>query len=109
VTVSYTPGAIQDLPAGPTNGRYVQVVTRDTQLEAEDPADTIAPYAPRTVFPEGATVDLEGLITTPWSGQGNDLSFYVEGKRVRWEAGTEFGVAPGTTCGKPIGRCRSME
>jgi hypothetical protein len=30
------------------------------------------------------------LVTTPWSGQGNDLSFAVEGKRVRWEAGTEF-------------------
>ena len=47
--------------------------------------------AARTEFPDNALVDLEGLVTTPWSGQGNDLSFAVEGKRVRWEAGTEFG------------------
>jgi hypothetical protein len=92
VTVSYTPGAIRDLPAEPTHGMYVQVVTRDTQPGSEGiRADTVAPFAPRTVFPEGATVDLEGLITAPWSGSVNDLSFAVEGKRVRWEAGTEFG------------------
>ena len=92
VTVSYTPGAVRDLPAEPTHGMYVQVVTRDTQPGSGGiRADTVAPFAPRTVFPEGATVDLEGLVTAPWSGQGNDLSFAVEGKRVRWEAGTEFG------------------
>ena len=92
VTVSYPPGAIKDLPAGPTNGMYVQVVTRDTQPGSGGiRADTVTPFAPRTVFLEGATVDLEGLVTAPWSGSVNDLSFAVEGKRVRWEAGTEFG------------------
>jgi hypothetical protein len=92
VTVSYTPGAIKDLPAGPTNGMYVQVVTRDTQPGSGGiRADTVAPFAPRTDFLEGATVDLEGLVTAPWSGSVNDLFFVVEGKRVRWEAGTEFG------------------
>ena len=97
VTVSYTPGAIRDLPAEPTRGMYVQVVTRDTQPGSGGiRADTIAPYAPRTVFREGATVDLEGLVTTPWSGQGNDLSFYVEGKRVRWNDTTAFAGGGGT-------------
>ena len=92
VTVSYTPGAIRDLPAEPAHGMYVQVVTRDTQPGSGGiRANTVAPFVPRSVFPEGATVDLEGLVTTPWSGFGNDLSFAVEGKRVRWEAGTEFG------------------
>jgi hypothetical protein len=90
-TVSYTPGAIRDLPAGPTDGMYVQVVTRDTQPGGGGiRADTVTPFVPRTVFPEGATVDLEGLVTTPWSGSVNDLSFAVEGKRVRWDAGTVF-------------------
>ena len=52
VTVSYTPGAIRDLPAEPTHGMYVQVETRDTQPGSGGiPADTVAPFAPRTVFP----------------------------------------------------------
>ena len=64
VTVSYTPGAVRDLPAGPTNGMYVQVETRDTQPESGGiRADTVTPFVPRTVFPEGATVDLDGLVT----------------------------------------------
>ncbi len=92
VTVSYTPGAIRDLPAEPTHGMYVQVVTRDTQpVSGGIRADIVTPFAPRTVFPEGATVDIEGLVTAPWSGSENDLSFAVEGKRVRWKADTEFG------------------
>jgi hypothetical protein len=91
VTVSYTQGAIRDLPAGPTSGIYVQVKTRDTQPgSGEIRADAVTPFVPRTVFPEGATVDLEGLVTTPWSGSGNDLSFEVEGKRVVWTANTVF-------------------
>ena len=91
VTVSYTHGAIRKLPAGPTDGMYVQVVTRDTQPGSGGiRADTVTPFVPRMVFPEGATVDLEGLVTTPWSGSVNDFSFAVEGKRVRWDAGTEF-------------------
>jgi len=97
VTVSYTPGAIRDLPAEPTHGMYVQVVTRDTKPGSGGiRADSVAPLVPRTVFREGATVDLEGLVTTPWSGQGNDLSFYVEGKRVRWNDTTTFAGGGGT-------------
>jgi hypothetical protein len=70
---------------------YVEVVTTDGEpVGGVIPATRIAKLSARTEFPDGASVDLEGLITTPWSGQGNDLSFAVEGKRVRWEAGTEF-------------------
>jgi hypothetical protein len=92
VTVSYGPTAIAGLPGGPANGMYVEVVTTDPEpIGGVLTAVRIVKLAARTEFPVHAAVDLEGLVTTPWSGQGNDLSFAVEGKRVRWEAGTEFG------------------
>lgn len=85
VKVSFPPG-------GPANGAYVQVATTDRgPVGGSITATRVETLAARTEFPVNALVDLEGLVTTPWSGQGNDLSFAVEGKRVRWEAGTEFG------------------
>jgi len=84
VTVSFPAG-------GPANGSYVQVVTTDRAPVAGIIAATrVEPLAPRTDFPEGAEAVLTGLVTTPWGGAGNDLSFEVEGKRVVWSADTAF-------------------
>jgi hypothetical protein len=85
VMVSYPPG-------GPANGTYVQIVTTDrAPVGGIIAAARIESLAARTEFPDGASVDLAGLVTTPWTGSGNDLSFEVEGKRVVWEeAGTVF-------------------
>lgn len=89
VTVSFPPG-------GPANGTYVQVITIDREPVAGGiTAKGFEAIAARTEFPDGAAVDLEGLVTTPWTGSGNDLSFEVEGKRVVWTDTTEFvGGAP---------------
>jgi hypothetical protein len=92
VEVSYDPAAVTGLPGGLENGMYVQVFTSDREpVGGVITATGIVKHAARTEFPDNALVDIEGLVTTPWSGQGNELSFAVEGKRVRWEAGTEFG------------------
>jgi hypothetical protein len=92
VTVSYGAAVVSGLPEGPVNGMYVQVTTTDREpVGGVITATRIVKLAARTEFPDGTPVDLEGLVTTPWSGSVNDLSFAVEGKRVRWEAGTEFG------------------
>jgi hypothetical protein len=91
VEVSFGPEAISGLPGGPADGMYVQVVTADREpAGGVITATRITKLAARTEFPEGAAVDLEGLITTAWSGQPNDLSIAVEGKRVRWNSATEF-------------------
>jgi hypothetical protein len=97
VTVSYTPGAVQELPAGPANGMYVRVKTRDTQPGSGGiKADNVTPFVPRTVFPEGATVDLDGLVTRIDSPSGNTLSFELEGKAVRTDSSTVFPDGKGT-------------
>lgn len=89
VTVSFPPG-------GPANGTYVQVITSDREpVGGGITATRIETLSARTSFPDGVPVDLSGLVTTPWTGSGNDLSFEVEGKRVVWTATTEFvGGAP---------------
>jgi hypothetical protein len=88
--VSYPPG-------GPANGTYVQVVTTDQgAVGGGITASRIETLAARTDFPENVAVDLEGLVTTPWTGSGNDLSFAVEGKRVQWNGTTEFVGGGGT-------------
>ena len=90
VMVSYPPG-------GPANGTYVQVVTTDQEPVGGVIAATQAvKLAPRTEFPDRTPVNLEGLVTTPWTGSGNDLSFAVEGKRVQWNDTTEFVGGGGT-------------
>ena len=90
VTVSYPPG-------GPANGTYVQVVTTDQgAVGGGISAIRIETLTARTDFPENVAVDLEGLVTTPWTGSGNDLSFAVEGKRVQWNDTTEFVGGGGT-------------
>jgi hypothetical protein len=97
VTVSYTPGAIRDLPAGPTSGMYVQVKTRDTQPGSGGiRADAVTPFVPRTVFPEGATVDLDGLVTRIDIRSGDILSFKLEGKAVQADGATVFLGGAGT-------------
>ena len=97
VTVSYTPGAIRDLPAGPANGMYVRVVTRDTQPGSGGiRADTVTPFVPRTGFPEGATVDLDGLVTRSDLRPGDILSFELEGKAVRTDGATVILGGAGT-------------
>ena len=97
VTVSYTPGAIRDLPAGPTSGMYVQVKTRDTQPGSGGiRADAVTPFVPRTVFPEGATVDLDGLVTRVDIRSGDILSFELEGKAVQADRATVFLGGTGT-------------
>lgn len=92
VAVTYDAAAISGLSGGLDNGIFVQVTTADAAPVAGSiTAVRIERLASRTEFPEGTPVDLEGLVTAPWDGSVNDLSFDVEGKRVRWEAGTEFG------------------
>jgi len=90
VTVLYAP-PISGLPGGLDNGMYIQVTTIDTAPSGgRITATRVVKLTPRTEFPDGTPVDLEGLITTPWSDSVNDLAFVVEGKRVQWDAGTEF-------------------
>ena len=87
VAVSYGASAVSNLPGGPAIGMYVQVVTTDPVPDNGIIAATrVETLPPRTEFPDGAVVDLAGLVTTPWAGPGNALSFAVEGKRVVWEA-----------------------
>ena len=91
VTVSYTPGAVRELPGGPANGMYVQVATRDTEPgSAGIRSDIVTPSVPRTVFPEGATVDLDGLVTRIDPLSGDTLSFDLEGKAVRTDGSTVY-------------------
>ena len=99
VTVSYGPAAVSGLAGGLANGMHVQVVTTDKEpVGGVLTATRIVRIAARTEFPDGTPVDLEGLVTTPWSGSVNDLSFAVEGKRVRWDADTRFaGGTPNDT------------
>lgn len=91
-TVSYTSAAVRDLPSGgPANDMYVRIETRDTQPGSNGiKADYVAPFVPRTEFPEGATVDLDGLVTRIDSRSGNILSFDLEGKAVRTNDATVF-------------------
>jgi hypothetical protein len=97
VAVSYDPAAISGLPGGLEKGMYVQVFTSDKEaVGGVITATGIVKIAARTEFPDGATVDLAGLVTTPWAGSGNDLSFAVEGKRVQWNDTTEFDGGGGT-------------
>jgi uncharacterized protein DUF5666 len=88
VAVSFSPTATG---AGMADDMYVQVVTRDAQPVAGTISATrIEQLSPRTVFPEKALADLEGLVTAPPSGSGNVLSFAVEGKRVQTDNNTQF-------------------
>ena len=90
VMISYPPG-------GPANGTYVQVITTDREpVGGSITAIRIEILTARTEFPNGTAVDLAGLVTTPWTGSGNDLSFAVEGKRVQWNDTTEFEGGGGT-------------
>ena len=92
LTVSFAPA----VGAGLADGMYVQVVTTDTQpVSGVITATRIDKLPPRTVFPEKARVDLEGLVTAPPSGSGNVFSFDVEGKRVQTDNSTQLPV--GTT------------
>jgi cytoskeletal protein CcmA (bactofilin family) len=87
VAVSFSPA----VGAGLAEGMYVQVVTTDPQLISGGiTATRIGEFTPRTVFPEKAVADLEGLVTTPPSGSGNVLSFAVEGKPVQADGNTQF-------------------
>jgi hypothetical protein len=87
VTVSYAPA----VGAGLTDGMYVQVVTTDPQpVSGGITATRINKITPRTVFPEKALADLEGLVTASPSGSGNALSFAVEGKRVQTDGATQY-------------------
>ncbi len=91
VMVSYNAAVVSGLPEGPVKGMHVQVTTTDREpVGGVITATGIVKLAARTEFPDGTPVDLEGLVTTPWSDSVNDLSFAVEGKRVQWDAGTEF-------------------
>jgi hypothetical protein len=97
VTVSYTSGAVRDLPAGPADGMYVQVKTRAVEPGSGGiRADTVTPFVPRTVFPGGAAVDLDGLVTRIDIRSGDILSFQLEGKAVRTDGATVFLGGTGT-------------
>jgi len=70
---------------------YVKVVTTGAQpVSGPISATSIGTLSPRTVFPEKAMVDLEGLVTASPSGSGNVLSFAVEGKRVQTDVATQY-------------------
>ncbi len=91
VTVSYTTGAIQGLPAGPVSGMYARVTTMDAQpVNGKIMASQVMISVARTDFPENATVDLDGLVTKPGSSSGNLLSFDLEGKVVQADGSTVF-------------------
>ncbi|MFZ2224784.1 MAG: DUF5666 domain-containing protein [Candidatus Deferrimicrobium sp.] len=88
---------VSNATGGPANRAYVQVITTDREpVGGSITATRIEILAARTDFPENVAVDLEGLVTTPWTGSGNDLSFAVEGKRVQWNDTTEFAGGGGT-------------
>jgi Domain of unknown function (DUF5666) len=87
VTVSFSPA----VGAGLADGMYVQVVTTGAQpVSGPISATSIVELTPRTVFPDKAMVDLEGLVTVSPSGSGNALSFAVEGKRVQTDVATQY-------------------
>jgi hypothetical protein len=87
VAVSFSPA----VGAGLADGMYVQVVTTDPQpVSGTISATRIEQLSPRTVFPEKAMADLEGLVTASPSGSGNVLSFAVEGKRIQTDGNTQF-------------------
>ncbi len=87
VAVSYAPA----VGAGLADGMYVQVVTTDPQpVSGAITAVQINKLTPRTVFPENAMADLEGLVTAPPSGSGNVFSFALEGKRVQTDGATQY-------------------
>ena len=91
VAVSYDAGAMTGLSGGLDNGMFVQVTTTNMAPVAESiSASLIERLTPRTEFPDGAAVDLEGLVTAPPSGSGKVLSFAVEGKRIRTNDATDF-------------------
>jgi hypothetical protein len=91
VGISYDTAAISGLPGGPADGMYVHVVTGDREPDAGVlAAARIERIASRTEFPEGAAVELGGLVTAPWSGAADDPTVGVEGKTVRWDAATVF-------------------
>ena len=70
---------------------YVKVVTTGAQpVSGPISATSIEKLSPRTVFPDKAMVDLEGLVTAPPSGSGNVFSFAVEGKRVQTDGATQY-------------------
>jgi hypothetical protein len=87
VAVSFSPA----MGTGLVNGMYVQVVTTDPQpVSGGITATQINKLTPRTVFPEKAVADLEGLVTASPSGSGNALPFAVEGKRVQTDGATQY-------------------
>ena len=87
VTVTYPPM----MGIGFENGMYVKVVTTGAQpVSGPISATSIEELTPRTVFPEKAMVDLEGLVTAPPSGSGNGFSFAVEGKPVLTDNVTQY-------------------
>lgn len=87
VAVSFAPA----VGVGLGNGMYVQIVTSDAEpVSGVITAIRIQPLSPRTVFPEKAMVDLEGLVTTPPGGSGSALSFALEGKQVQTDGNTQF-------------------
>jgi len=87
VSVSFAPA----VGAGLAEGMYVQVVTTNSQPGPGGITAThINKLTPRTVFPEKAMADLEGLVTAPPSGSGTVFSFAVEGKRVQTDGATQY-------------------
>jgi hypothetical protein len=87
VAVSFAPAVV----AGLADGMYVQVVTKDAQpASGSITATQINKLTPRTVFPEKAVADLEGLVTKSPSGSGIVLAFDVEGKRVQTDGTTQY-------------------
>ena len=91
VAVSYDSEAISVLPGGPEKGMYVQVSTGNrAPVGGVITATEIVKLTARTEFPDGASVDLEGLVTSPPIGSGKVLSFAVEGKLIRTDDATDF-------------------
>lgn len=91
VAVSFGASAVSALPGGPVEGMYALVTTSDRAPSGGAiAADGITKLAARTEFPNGTPVVLEGLVTRAWSGAGDDRSFALEGKTVRWDADAKF-------------------
>lgn len=91
IGVTCDPASISGLLTGLDNGMHVQVFTSDrAPVGGVITATEIVKLSARTEFPDGSSVDLEGLVTSPPIGSGKVLSFALEGKLIRTDDATDF-------------------
>jgi hypothetical protein len=91
VSVAYSDNAIGSLAGPPADGRYVQVTTTDVEpVNGVITAAAVLASHARTDFPDGASVDLEALVTGSGGVAGDTFSFEAEGVPVLVDESTVF-------------------